>query len=96
LCSFTASAPGGQSIKFPNCGNAPVGSNFWQIYKTMKSNTKKVMPILFVTLLCVSSNLYWFFHRSNDSKFYIQLNILTAFTIMVAVLLPAIKQQLKK
>lgn len=62
----------------------------------MKPKVKSILPIIFITMLCAAGNLYWFFHQGANPNFFIQLNLLTAFTIMLIILLPAIKQLLKK
>ncbi len=61
----------------------------------MKLTITNKTLIIFITLLCVVINLFWFFNQNSNSDFFIELNILTAFTLMLVVLLPAIKQQLK-
>lgn len=62
----------------------------------MNVKVKKILPIILIAFFCMVTNLYWFFHQAVNSKFFIELNILTAFTIMLLVFLPAIKQQFKK
>ncbi len=61
----------------------------------MKLKVSNAAIIIFITLLCVDVNLFWYLHQDSNSNFFIELNILTAFTIMSVILLPAIKQQLK-
>lgn len=62
----------------------------------MNSKLKKILPIILINFFCVATNLYWFFHQAVNPQFFIELNILTAFTIILVVLLPAFKQQFKK
>jgi len=65
-----------------------------KIIRVLNSNSNSLI-ITFITLLCMAVNLFWYFHQDRNPKFFIAINILTAFTIMLVVLLPAIKQQLK-
>jgi len=64
-------------------------------YTIVKSKTKKALPIILITLFCVAVNLYWLFHQDARTEFFVQLNLLTVFTIILAILFPAIKQQFK-
>ena len=56
----------------------------------------KKLPVIFITFFSVGINWHWFFHNTINPYFFIEINILTAFTIMLVILLPAIKQQLNK
>ncbi len=56
----------------------------------------KNSSILNITLFSVGITLYCFFHNTTNPYFFTGLNILTAFTIMLVILLPAIEQPLRK
>jgi hypothetical protein len=56
----------------------------------------KKSPIINITLLSVGITLYWFFHNTTNPYFFTEISILTAFTIMLVILLPAIEQPLRK
>lgn len=71
----------------------------WQQYfnnrMMVKSNAKKALPIILITLFCVAVNLYWLFHQDKSATFFVQVNLLTACTLIFVIHIPAIKQKFK-
>ena len=56
----------------------------------------KKLREIYTTLFSVGIFLCWFFHNTINPYFFTEINILTAFTIMLVILLPAIEQPLRK